>query len=189
MKITMKLLSDVIFGNGSSVPGAEDISVLHDSYGFPYYRGTTFKGIFREALALYLSWQNKSQEDIDKELDSMLGKSGDNEFSDKIVFSDFVLSDNVKNTILSEDNVTPERVLDSLTNLRTFTKISEDDSQTVERKSLRIARCVNQGLYFYAEVTTMSDEQDKLIKEVLPMIKWIGSMRNRGFGKVSLKAE
>ena len=64
MKITMKLLSDVIFGNGSSVPGAEDISVLHDSAGFPYYRGATFKGIFREALALYLSWQGKSQEDI-----------------------------------------------------------------------------------------------------------------------------
>ena len=30
MKIKMELLSDAIFGNGMSVPGGEDISVLRD---------------------------------------------------------------------------------------------------------------------------------------------------------------
>ena len=50
MKIKMELLSDVIFGNGMSVPGGEDISVLCDSNGFPYYKGGTLKGIFREEL-------------------------------------------------------------------------------------------------------------------------------------------
>ena len=50
MKIKMELLSDAIFGNGMSVPGGEDISVLRDMYGFPYYKGSTFKGVFREEL-------------------------------------------------------------------------------------------------------------------------------------------
>ena len=43
MKIKMELLSDTIFGNGMSVPGGEDISVLHDKHGFPYFKGTTLK--------------------------------------------------------------------------------------------------------------------------------------------------
>ena len=41
MKVKMKLLSDTIFGNGQSIPGAEDIAVLHDRYGFPYYKGAS----------------------------------------------------------------------------------------------------------------------------------------------------
>ncbi|MEI3101172.1 MAG: hypothetical protein V8T45_04975 [Oscillospiraceae bacterium] len=48
MKIKMELKSDTVFGNGSSIPGGEDISVLNDSYGFPYYKGGTFKGVFQE---------------------------------------------------------------------------------------------------------------------------------------------
>ena len=48
MKIKMELLSDAIFGNGMSVPGGEDISVLRDMYGFPYYKGSTFKGVFEK---------------------------------------------------------------------------------------------------------------------------------------------
>ena len=35
MKIQMELLSDTIFGNGRSIPGEEDISVLSDENGFP----------------------------------------------------------------------------------------------------------------------------------------------------------
>ena len=41
LKIRMQLISDVVFGNGESVPGGEDISVLRDKYGFPYYKGGT----------------------------------------------------------------------------------------------------------------------------------------------------
>ena len=56
MKIKMELLSDTIFGNGMSIPGGEDISVLSDENGFPYYKGGTFKGIFREELERFLDW-------------------------------------------------------------------------------------------------------------------------------------
>ena len=55
MKIKMTLLSDVVFGNGMSIPGQEDISVLVDGKGFPFYKGGTFKGVFREELERYLS--------------------------------------------------------------------------------------------------------------------------------------
>ena len=34
MRVKIELLSDAIFGSGKSVPGGEDVSVLHDEYGF-----------------------------------------------------------------------------------------------------------------------------------------------------------
>ena len=48
MIVKMKLMEDAIFGNGQSIPGEEDISLLRDENGFPYYKGSSFKGVFRE---------------------------------------------------------------------------------------------------------------------------------------------
>lgn len=184
MKIKMKLLTDTIFGDGMSVPGGEDISVLHDAQGFPYFKGSSFKGIFREELERYLSWTNAEDRDL---VNTMLGKIGDeDELCKKITFSDFELSDSVKNMILTEVESNPDIVLQSLTNLRTFTAIDMDG--IVKTGSLRMARCVNKNLTFYSEIDC-DKEQSKIIKEVLPLIKWIGSMRNRGFGKVRVDVD
>jgi CRISPR-associated protein Csx10 len=54
--------------------------------------------------------------------------------------------------------------------------------------SLRSARCIKQNLNFYS--TCLCDKEDKeTVIDVLKMIKWIGTMRNRGFGKVSIEVE
>ena len=51
--------------------------------------------------------------------------------------------------------------------------------------SLRMARCVNKGVCLYSEIEC--DEKDQiLVENVLKMIKWVGTMRNRGFGKVQI---
>ena len=183
MKIRMELLSDAIFGNGLSVPGAEDISVLCDENGFPYYKGGTFKGIFREEMNRFLKWTGADDEHF---IDRLFGKSGDMEMEDerKLVFSDFQLSDAVKQQVLAEiGDGKKEIVLDSMTHIRAFTSIEE--SGVVKEGSLRNCRCVNKGLYFYSEVKCATEDEET-IKEVLSFVKWIGSMRNRGFGKVQI---
>ena len=185
MKIRMKLLSDVIFGNGVSIPGGEDISVLCDKYGFPYYKGITFKGIFREELCRYLDWIGFSQKDSYNKVKELLGESGDDtEEKGKLVFSDFCLSENVRYCILKElgENSSTE-ITNILTHTRTFTKIDEEG--IVQQGSLRVGRCVNKGLYFYSNIECKK-EDEQLIEEVCSLIKWIGTMRNRGFGKVQI---
>ena len=189
MKIKMQLLSDVIFGSGVSVPGGEDISVLCDKDGFPYYKGSTFKGVFREELERYLDWTNEKE--IEDKLVEWLGKSGDNNiFSNgKLVFSDFTLSDNVKQKVLEEIGTKESysnMVTDIFTNIRTLTSVTEEG--IVKEGSLRSLRCVNKGLYFYSEILCENGEEETIC-EVLSMIKWIGSMRNRGFGKVKITVE
>lgn len=191
MKIKMQLLSDTIFGSGASVPGGEDISVLCDRDGFPYYKGGTFKGVFREELYRYLEWIGTKEAEIENTVIRMLGKAGNGEeiTASKLTFSDFILSEYVKEKMLEEvgkgDGYT-EIITDVLTHTRTLTAIEKDD--TAKEDSLRSLRCVNKGLYFYSSISCMP-EDEALVREVLAMIKWIGSMKNRGFGKVKITVE
>ena len=119
-------------------------------------------------------------------MSSLVNGGEDRDNPDKLVFSDLTLSEPVKNRILQETGTEdPQPVLDMLTNIRTFTRI--DESGMVEEGSLRSGRCVNRGLIFYGEIQCM-ERDEELVKKVLAVIKWIGSMRNRGFGKVRLSA-
>ncbi|MCM1082944.1 MAG: RAMP superfamily CRISPR-associated protein [Clostridium sp.] len=187
MKIKMELLSDVIFGNGMGVPGAEDISVQHDDKGFPYYKGMTFKGILREAYERYLAWMGKTTAEINETIAGLFGVSGSEVETNQLVFTDFTISDYVKNEILKEDGCdNPDFVLDLLSNVRGFTSIS--DTGVAKEGSMRMARCVNKGLCFYGEITCEAADESILL-EVVESIKFIGSMRNRGFGKVSFTKE
>lgn len=186
LKIRMQLISDVVFGNGESVPGGEDISILRDENGFPYYKGGTFKGIFREEMCNYLAWTREDAGDVEREMKRLLGTSGDDNVrnSDKLIFSDFMLSDYVKQQMMSEiGSGQNNMILEALSHVRTFTAVSSDG--IVQKGSLRQCRCVNKGLNFYSEVRC-SQKDEKLVEDVLSTIRWVGTMRNRGFGKVKL---
>jgi CRISPR-associated protein Csx10 len=182
----MELLSDVIFGNGESIPGGEDISVLCDENGFPYYKGGTLKGIFREELFQYFNWTQPEEKKREEMTAVLLGKedAAGLESERKLIFSDLQLSDAVKYHVLEEiGEKKPGIVLDCFSHLRTFTSISEDG--TVERGTLRSCRCVNKGLFFFGEISCAKGDEE-LVKEIVSFIKWIGTMRNRGFGKVRI---
>lgn len=185
MKIKMYLETDTIFSDGSSTPGGVDLQILTDEFGFPYYKSSTFKGVFKEALENYLDWTSSDQKETI--LHELLGTGGSYQDSyRKLKFSDFKLSDNVRNSVLLEiqnldSGFRKTVVRESLTNVRTFIRIN--DQGISDDGSLRSARVVNKGLYFYCELKC--DEGDKqLIADVLSMIKWVGTKRNRGFGKV-----
>lgn len=199
MKIKMELKSDVIFGNGMSIPGAEDISVLHDEYGFPYFKGSTFKGIIREEYERYMQWKGKSENEIKDAASKLFGENGDDVALDKITFSDFEISGYVKKLVLDEfkkanpqlsfadmRRMNSDLVLELFTHIRAFTKVTEDG--VAQAGSLRTARCVNQGLCLYSEVLC-KPEYEEVLTDVIRSVKWIGSMRNRGFGKVKLTIE
>lgn len=184
MKIRMQLLSDTIFGNGASIPGEEDISVLRDERGFPYYKGGTLKGIFREELIQYLLWNDKSEEELQAVQKQLLGIGGSSFSAEdrKMVFSDFQLSQNVRDVVFAQCK-SKKNVLEALTHIRVFTRL--DQNGIADDGSLRMARCVNKGLIFYGEISCQAADKE-IVKSVLSQIKGIGSLRNRGFGKVKL---
>ena len=125
MKIKMNIISNTIIGSGQSVPGGEDIAVLMDNEGFPYFKGGTLKGIFREEYSNLLYWDGLSTESVKKELFLMLGSSGAHSESDdtKIRFSNFELPDSVKNIIRNEQ-LTANEISEAFTSIRTFMETS-----------------------------------------------------------------
>lgn len=224
MKIRMMLLSDCIFGSGEAEAGGADLSVQLDADGFPFFKGSTFKGLFRETLEQYLDWTYNDQDfgdsdreiggdiamessegeekrealkktRIDTQISRLLGESGSDEDDErKLVFSDFTISQPVRKRVLMEAQgvfanegntrgLYRELVTESMTHQRTFTRLSEEG--TVSPGSLRKVRCVNQGLSFSSTIVCSSQDEE-LVRDVLSMIKWVGSLRNRGFGKIKL---
>ncbi len=172
MKIKMRLVSDAVFGNGVSVPGGEDISVHHDEMGFPCYPGSAWKGVFREELENYLSWTDR-----EKNVEEIMNG---------ISCSEFALSDFVKKKVLAEaegEDIWQE-ILEMFTYLRMFTAIGEDDKG--KDGSLRTCRCLIRGLVFYGTVECVP-ACEKLVREVLPGIRFIGTMRTRGMGHVEFE--
>lgn len=178
MKLRLELLSDTIFGSGMSIPGAEDIAVLHDDDGFPYLKGATFRGILREEAENYINWiQNPNP---DEWLESRFGKDGIDPVTDphRITVTDFTLPLEIKN-LVSGEHVNPEEIF---TSLRAFTQLEDGMAKD---GSLRIARCINKGFIFYGEILC-AKEDEELLTEIISCIKWMGSMRTRGFGHVKV---
>lgn len=189
MKVAMRLLSDVIFGSGISVPGGEDVAVLQEERGFPYYKGNTFKGVFREEYENYLMLLGKSDEEAQNRIQQLFGKPGEcQESGKKLRFSDFTLSSRVKKQVLDQ-GLDRQQVLEACTYVRVMTAI--DENGQAKDDTLRSCRCVKKGMTFYGEI--LFDEEDsglqKEIKEVLKMVKWLGTSRTRGLGKVKLISE
>ena len=186
MRIKMTLLSDAVFGNGRSIPGQEDISVLFDEKGFPYLKGSTWKGIFREELNNILLWNGRSEKEADGILTELLGCSGDTRISDdgKIRFSDLRIPDGVRAAVLSQEGIDPEETKEAFSYIRTFTAI--DVNGMTKAGSLRNCRCLKKGLVFYGEVDCPK-ESWQMVEDVLGLIKWAGTLRSRGFGKVKME--
>lgn len=177
MKLRLELLEDAVFGSGQSVPGAEDSSVLYDRAGFPYLRGTTVKGLLRESMVNYISWIGGDE----KTVRLILGEGGmDTENERKMFVSDVVIPEQVKNQF---SGYSAEDILSACTYTRTFTKVEDG---TVSDGSLRTVRCIKKGLVFYGDISFASEDEE-IIRKAVSSIKWIGSMRTRGMGKVRME--
>lgn len=184
--VHMQLESDTIFGNGMSMPGGEDICIQTDLQGFPFLKGSTLKGIFREELINLLSWMKMPEEEAIDTVRNLMGESGaDDTSSRKLVFSDLTMHPDVIERIEREEGITSQEIIEMLTYLRTFTELEDG---IAKGESLRTARCIKKGLNFYGTCTCAKDDVE-IVQEVLRLIKWAGSMRSRGFGKVRVRGE
>ena len=168
LNVEMTLCSDTIFGSGYSIPGGEDIAVCQDELGYPYLKGSTFKGLLRDGMEHIIAWTNT---DI-KLLDQLFGCSGmQEETGDKIQVTSLTLQQ------------VPRQSKDCY-DTRVFTALS---SGVVKEGSLRNAVCIREGLKFSGNIYCQKMHADILI-QAIHAIKWVGTMRSRGFGRVSFRA-
>lgn len=168
LQIELELLSDAVFGNGQSVPGAEDISVCRDSAGYPYIKGTVFKGLLRESCENLICWEGLP-ESLSDELfgrDGWAGTAGDR----RLQLTSLTLKDYPQD---------PE----SCFSFRAFTQMKNG---VAKDGSLRMARVMSRGLVFGGSITC-SAENEGLLKSALAGIRYGGTMRSRGFGQLCFR--
>lgn len=171
LHVQMRLLSDTILGAGYSIPGGEDIAVCKDQNGYPYLKGSTLKGLLRESIENWLVWTGGCEADID----ALMGASGWVGLTDsqRVQFSEFQMQN---------PPATPEECYET----RTFTSLT--DAGTVESGTLRMAACIRRNAVFAGEIDC-AGEDEALMKNALASIKWVGTMRSRGFGRVQFAVE
>ena len=188
MKLTIEMIleSDAVFGNGLSIPGGEDIATQMDDQGFPYLKGNTLKGMFREELINLLGWTGKDEKETDETVCTLMGEGGSEQLDEtrKVRFSDLVINPELRKTVEEETDDLAEHIA-MFTYTRDFTSLEDG---MAKEGSLRQCRTVKSGLHFYG-TCYCAKEDAELVKEVLSLIKWVGTMRNRGFGKVSIVVE
>lgn len=166
LKIEMELISDTILGSGYSIPGGHDIAFNKDRDGFPYLKGTAFKGLLRENVENWLVWTGRDE----SVLNLLFGESGwSNAGGERRV--------RVESLCLKEF---PKDVKTCFSE-RVFTSLNEFGVSA--NGTLRTSECIKKGLIFKGSVVCAKCDEE-LIKNAISCIKWIGTLRSRGFGKV-----
>lgn len=170
LRVRFELLSDAIFGSGYSVPGEEDISVCMDSDGYPYIRGSTVKGLLRESLENWCAWTGEDT----ARLSELFGESD---------WNGGAPARRVRFTALTLD-AKPQDPAECF-EARTFTEL---ENGAAKPRSLRSARCICRGQSFSGEIWCESGDRE-LLQKGLCAIKWVGTLRGRGFGRVRVSAQ
>lgn len=169
LPVEMELLSDAVFGSGYSIPGGEDVAVCRDDRGLPYVRGATWKGLLRDSLEDLTHWGEGSRAD----LEALFGAEG---------WTGLTSGRRVQLTalVLREAPAEAEECFD----LRAFTSL---EGGVAKGGTLRTVSCVRAGLTFTGELRC-AQEDLPLLRDALAGIKWAGTQRSRGFGRVRFTA-
>ena len=181
MKITIKTLSPLLSASGESTAQI-DADVKYDKYGFPYIQAKTFKGLLRESALEVCEILNNPKAVID----DLFGIKGQ-KTSGILSFNNLNINGygNIKSNLTILNGVlSPEIVKKHFTEIRQQTTIEDG---TAKDKSLRKYRLIKEGTLFETTIENVPTINLELLKNCLINLRYIGTRRNRGFGKVEIR--
>lgn len=190
IKITLTTKSPLISASGESSAHI-DTDVKYDKYGFPYIQARTFKGLLRESAMEVCEIFDYAKAEIDKKME-LFGNPG-KEATGKLQFNNLYLQD--YETITKEINqnptaLRPDFVKNYYTEYRKQTTIEneiEEKKGTAKDTSLRNYRLIKAETTFETVIENVEDVA--FMEKVLVNLRYMGSRRNRGFGKILVKTQ
>ena len=198
MKIEIELLSPLQLSSGRE-DIIHDSDAVHDSYGVPYFPGKRLKGLLYESALELVEMGAKFNK---RDIDILFGNIGET----RIRIDNFYLksrteaedAEKIRSSWSYLENKYPEifnteNVWQSYTEVRHQTKIDEATG-TAEDKSLRDMRVVQKGkrlafigdIYLLAGANRINDDEI-IVEQALLNLRFAGSKRNRGFGRIKCK--
>lgn len=191
MRYQVTLSSESLLLVGSGEGGVLiDADVVFHPAGFPYIPAKRFKGLLKESLQEVLEIMGKEDEYIRSTVLQLFGKPGAITHEGKLVFRNFFLEDwqNISeelSKLSSLEAFYPERVKAYFTTEVQQTAI--DENGIAKKRSLRNYRTLKPGLKFEGTIGTISpldDEEWELLQRSVANLRFVGTRRNRGFGRV-----
>lgn len=191
--LKLELLSPTLVGSGVGFGASIDADVVFDELGLPFIPAKRVKGCLRDAaVEVKEMFTIAGIETGELQIEHTFGKPG-SDTGAPVYFSNLTVEDDERNRawlryfVESESYkqfVTPERVLNALTEIRQQTQIGNDG--VAFEHSLRTIRVLRKGMTFFGDVRIDSDDDSLLNTLLFACLNFrrFGTKRNRGFGEV-----
>lgn len=191
-RLKLVLLSSTLVGSGMGFGSEIDTDVVFDNLGLPYIPAKRIKGCLRDAVieAQEMFEIADITQDIFQVKDTFgeKGKEGAPVYFSNFYIEEYKTTRKWLNYFLKHERhngiITPDRVLDTFTEIRQQTKINKEG--VALKHSLRTSRALRTGLVFYGNVLIETDSKCALDTLLLACLNFrrFGTKRNRGFGEV-----
>jgi CRISPR/Cas system CSM-associated protein Csm3 (group 7 of RAMP superfamily) len=199
--LKLTLLSPCLIGSGEGFGAVIDSDIVFDEFGIPYIPAKRIKGclrdsaievceMFKQADIKMFVLEEEDSENKFKIVSHIFGKPGD-EKPAPVYFSNLTIEGYeeivqwMRYLMKKYPNIiTRESIINQYTELRQQTAIDEDG--TAKEHSLRTIRVAKKGISFIGEIDieVVNDDMIKLLYFACENLRYIGTKRNRGFGKV-----
>jgi CRISPR-associated protein Csx10 len=188
--LTIETLSYVLPATGERSTLIDSDIVFHES-GFPYIPARRIKGLFRESLIEVLEMHgNEDYSTVQR----LFGNEGNTYENAGCLSFDNAWLENW-NAILTEINNSPiaefkEQIKEYYTSEISQTTIN--DNGIAKDGSLRNYRVLNPNHKFYCAISSsvkLVENDVKLLGQAALNLRYMGTRRNRGFGKISVRLD
>src|SRR5690606_35139562 len=191
MNIKIKTLSYLLVGSGTNT-GLIDTDIAYHRSGFPFIPGKRIKGLLRESLLEVLEMYGIQEDSIVAEI---FGSEG-NALSNKglIRVGNAYLrnwEELIKEVFNHPNTFSKENISTYFTTDISQTTIDEKTGIAKDR-SLRSYRVLNSGFEFILPVSfrkDLDDNKKELFRKAVLNLRYMGTRRNRGFGKVRCRID
>ncbi len=192
--LTIEILTPIHLGSGQADVNV-DAEIIHDALGFPYFPAKRFKGLLYEsAVEIFEMFElaGMSTENLSTPENLFHRKSTSDV---QLIVPNFYLENYEK--LCAEWKYLqaaypkffePTDILNAYTSIRYQTRL---ENGVAAEKSLHNLRVLNSGEKFYGKIELLNgdDKVINLLALALKNIKFAGTKRNRGFGKIKCAAE
>lgn len=188
-RLRLTLKSAATFGKGDGVAGFIDVDIEHDSYGFPYLRGKTLKGLLSESAenVVYALKLQNNPTDWKKCKDELFGIGGRGlEEQGLLHIGNACLPENLQRLFkyeLENETFTKDDILNSLTGIRCQTAITPENAP--DHSSLRAMRVLLKNTILEAPLIFKFDPTTEALSLLVAAVldfRRAGTARNRGRG-------
>lgn len=190
--LVVELISNCLLGSGEGWGSVIDNDIVFDRIGLPYFPARRLKGCLRESAEEILEMLESAQlKKYDNNIIKVaFGTSADTEGA-KIIFNSLHLPNHQEVASWCRwgiqefsEFISPEILVNSFTSIKQQTAINEQG--VADDGSLRTFRVLKKGITFEGKV--IMKEENSEVMNLLALscanLRHVGTMRNRGYGKV-----